>query len=199
MGVSPQIWLTVSSTHDLLFGTFGNDWQSLMKISTKENSNSPKNESFLESSWRVQSKASGPNLCCIGASSHMMTPVWSRISWRWEFFLILQVESSWQGIGILTHECAVHPPSSSTGGRVIPCLWAQWWSRFVICRWWRCSCSYSGTQSCSGVFGGWYLRNITMIVWHRNNHNIYWCGAQNTELVIVVWDFKANRILGLGW
>ena len=51
MGVSPQI---LSSTHDLLFGTFGNGWQSVMKISTKENSNSPKRriifEKFLKNS-----------------------------------------------------------------------------------------------------------------------------------------------------
>ena len=73
----------------------------------------------------------------------------------------------------------------STGGGVLPCLWAQWWSGAVICRWERCSCSRSDAWWCSGVFGVWYLMNITMSVWHRSNHNNYWHGAQNTEMVIV--------------
>ena len=63
------------------------------------------------------------------------------------------------------------------------CLWAWQWPGSVICRQKRCSCSCSDAQSCSGVFGGWYLRNMTISVWHRNNHNNYWHGAQNTELV----------------
>ena len=86
----------------------------------------------------------------------------------------------------------------STGSGVLLCLWAQQWSGSAICRWWRCTCSCSDAWSHSGVFGGWYLMNITMSVWHRSNHNNYWHIAQNTELVTMVWDFKANRILGFG-
>ena len=75
----------------------------------------------------------------------------------------------------------------STGGGVLSCLWAQQWSGSVICRWERCSCSYSDAWWHSGVFGVWYLMNITMSVWHRSNHRYEWV-EYCQEPLLVLWN-----------
>src|SRR5712672_1397144 len=64
----------------------------------------------LHKSLKVRSTVSITCLCCIGASSQITKSVMRIKSACSEFFIILQIEDSWQGIGILKQEWAVRPP-----------------------------------------------------------------------------------------
>ena len=113
--VIPKARLLETGTHDLLARALWDDREDLLKVTTKDDGDTPKGASMSQISLRWQSTASGPYLGCIGTSSQMIKWVDRMRLARGDCLEKSHLESSKMSRGILNMLWEVRPPNAGRG------------------------------------------------------------------------------------